>query len=126
MKMQEDVREDAEGAIARCVVVLVAENRKENLRLAGLLEQFHLLLGFCREVGLQRFEIFFDAGLNAVHQTDRFAILAVWILLIGHRLISPSSRARNSFQQIFLPNSHGYTGKNDPGSLKWLVCPLGH
>src|SRR2546427_11581591 len=119
MKMQEDVREDAEGAIARRVVMLVAENREEDLRLAGLLEQLHLLLGFCREVGLQRFEIFFDAGLNPVHQTDRLAILAVWILLIGHRLISPSSRARNSLQQILRFNSHSYTVTHDPSSLKW-------
>src|SRR5882724_6218164 len=126
MQVEKHVGEHAESTIAWRVVVLVAENREENLGLAGLLEQLHLLLGFCREVGLQRFEIFFDAGLNPVHQTDRLAILAVWILLIGHRLISPSLRARNSFQQIFRLNSHGYTGKNEPGSLKWLVCPLGH
>src|SRR5882724_4715843 len=109
MKMQENVRKDAKGAIARRVVVFVPENREENLCLAGLLEQLHLLLGLCREVGLQRFEIFLDAGLNPVHQTDRFAILAVWIFLIGHRLISPISRARNSFPQIPRDKTPGYT-----------------
>src|SRR3989475_11680860 len=48
MQMEEDVREHAEGAIARRVVVLVAENRSVNLGFGGLAQNLDLFFGFFR------------------------------------------------------------------------------
>src|SRR5439155_10837681 len=55
MQMEKNVGEHAEGAVARRVVVLVAENRSVDLGLGGLLEYFYLFLGLFRQVALQRY-----------------------------------------------------------------------
>ena len=64
MQMQKNVGEHAQRAIARRVVVLVAENRGVDLRLGRILKDFDLLFGFRRKIGLEGFEIFLDAGFD--------------------------------------------------------------
>src|ERR1700730_19368919 len=100
--MQEDVGEHAEGAIARRVVVLVAEDGGENLRFGGILEQFDLLFGFGGQVGLERVDVRLHAGRDPLDQPYRFAILAVRVFLFRHAVRS------------------NYTCKNDTGSLNRL------
>ena len=52
MQMQENVGEHAQRAIARRVVVLVAENRGVDLGLGRIFQAFDLFLGLRRQVGL--------------------------------------------------------------------------
>ncbi len=63
--MQENVGEHAQGAVARRVVVLVAEDGEEKLGLGGLLQQFDLFFRFCRQVRLEGLEVLLDARLDA-------------------------------------------------------------
>ncbi len=84
MKMKKNVRENAESAIARRVVMLVAEDRSKNLGLGGLAQQLDLFFGFCRQVGLEGLEVLLDAGLDAVDQTGRFAVFSVFLVLFRH------------------------------------------
>ena len=53
MQMQEDVRQHAQGAIPRGVVVLVTKDGGENLSLGRVLEKINLFLGLGRQVGLE-------------------------------------------------------------------------
>src|SRR5258708_21685261 len=52
MQMQEDVGEHAQSTVARCVVVLVTENRGVDLGLGGLAQDLDLLFCLCRQVRL--------------------------------------------------------------------------
>ncbi len=84
MEMEEDVRKNAEGAIARDVVVLVAEDRSEYLGLGGFAQDLDLLFGFRRQVGLEGLEVLLDAGFDTLDQADRFAIFPVSLVLVRH------------------------------------------
>src|SRR5467141_4695164 len=130
MQMQENVGEHAQGAIARRVVMFVTEDRGEDLRLCRFLEQLDLLFCFCRYVRLEGLEVLLDARLETLDQPNRFAIFSVRSFLFGHRLLSRPIAARSvSASSVRAERSRSalsYTGKNDPGSLKWLGCPLGH
>src|SRR5437879_5360216 len=94
MQMEKNVGEHSERAVARRVVVLVPENRSVNLSLGGLLQNFDLLFGFCRQFCLEGFEVFLDASLQALDQASGFAIFSVRRFLFGHRLLSRSVAAR--------------------------------
>src|SRR5437016_8577624 len=100
MQMQENVGEHAEGAIARRVVVLVAENRSVNLSLGRLLEYFYLFLGLFRQVALQRYKSFFNGCYELSDQATRLVTFFVRRFLFGHRLRSRSVEARTV---LFLP-----------------------
>jgi hypothetical protein len=77
MQMQEDVGQHAQRAIARRVVVLVAEDRSENLSLGRVLEKIDLLLGFGRHVGLERLHIFLDLRTSPFQQAGGLPVFAV-------------------------------------------------
>ena len=57
MKVQKHIREHAQSAIAGRVVVLVAKNGGEYLRLGGIFNNLHLLFGLGRHFGGQGFHI---------------------------------------------------------------------
>ena len=61
MEMEKDVREDAERAIARCLVVLDAEDGAVELGLLGILQPLDLLLALFLNVILQPFRVLLDA-----------------------------------------------------------------
>src|SRR5215467_5298279 len=85
MQMQEDVGEDAESAVARRVVVLVAEDRGVDLGLGRFAEDLHLLFGFGRQIGLQGAQVFLE-----LPQQARFAVPAVSLVgLFRHRDTPP-------------------------------------
>jgi hypothetical protein len=71
--MQKDIGKDAEGAIARRVVMLVAEDGSVELCFGGILKTFDLFFGFRGKISLQRVEI----SLDAVNDANRFAVLPV-------------------------------------------------
>src|SRR5438094_4917989 len=100
MQMEKNVGEHAEGAIARRVVVLVAENRSVDLGLGGLLEYFYLFLGLFRQVALQRYNSFFNGSDETSDQAKRLVTFFVRRFLFGHRLRSRSVEARTV---LFLP-----------------------
>src|SRR5438132_2646202 len=124
MQMEKNVREHSERAVARRVVVLVPENRSVNLSLGGLLQNFDLLFGFCRQFCLEGFEVFLDSSLHALVQSSGFSIVSFLCFLFGHRLLSRSFDARTvAISPLRVERFRGvpsYTGKYDPGSLKWL------
>ena len=130
MQMQENVGEHAEGAIAWRVVVLMAENRSVNQGLGRLLQNFDLFFGFSRKIRFEGFEVFLDASLQTFDQSSGLAIFSVRRFLFGHRLLPRSVAARTvAISLLRVERFHRaprYTGKYDPGSLKWLGCPLGH
>jgi hypothetical protein len=124
MQMQKDVRKNAQGAISRGVVVLVAEDRSVDLRLGRILERFQRFFCFGGKIGFQRLEIFFDTCFDCVNQADGLAIFTVRVFLIRHFLCSRFFSARTV---LFASRTHyraarcriaGYTCKNAPGSLK--------
>ena len=78
--MQEDVRQHAQRAIARRVVMFVAEDRSEDLSLGGIFQAFDLLFGFGRHVRLERLDIFFYSSLHSFEQAHPIAVFAVSIL----------------------------------------------
>ena len=66
MQVQKHVREHAQRAIARRVVVLVAEDRSVDLGLGRIFQAFDLLFGLRGHIGLERLDVFLDAGLYPV------------------------------------------------------------
>src|SRR6185437_4843826 len=133
VQVQEHVRQHAQSAVARRVVVLVAEDGGVNLGLGRVLDQFHLLLGLSGQIHLEHLDVFLDArqdlGSHLRQQLDSAAvsvtILAILIVVFSHISpcsagISPAFRPR---WNCFAPST--YTGKYAPGSLNWLGWPLG-
>ena len=54
MQVQEHVRQHAQSAIARGVIVLVAKDRSVDLGLGRIFQAFDLLFRLCGQVGLDR------------------------------------------------------------------------
>src|SRR5215469_18928625 len=107
--MQEHIGEDPQSAIARCIVVLVPEDRSVNLGLGRLTEGLRLLFRLRGQFVPQRVDVLLDARLYALQQAERLSVLAVRIILIRH-FVCPID----------------YADKYAPGSLKRLDCPFGH
>src|SRR5437899_8115927 len=61
MQVQEDVREYAESAIARRVVVLVAKDRRVDLSFRGIFQALDLLFRLGGDVGLESLNVVFDS-----------------------------------------------------------------
>ena len=61
MQMQEHVGQHAQRAVARRVVVLVAEDRSVDLGLGRIFQALDLFLGLGGHVGLERLNVFLDA-----------------------------------------------------------------
>ena len=80
MQVQEDVRQHAQRAVARRVVVLVAEDRSVDLGLGRIFQALDLLLGLRRHVGLERLDVFLDAGLHPFQQADLLPVFPVSVL----------------------------------------------
>jgi hypothetical protein len=76
--MQKNVGEHAQSAIARRLVVLVAEDRGIDLGLGRILEAFDLLFGFGWDVGLERLDVAGNLSFDAVEQADLAAVLSVF------------------------------------------------
>src|SRR5579859_522999 len=75
--MEEDVRQYAECAVARRVVMLVAEDRSVDLSLGRVFQPFDLLFGFRGQVGLERLDVFFHPRLNPLQQAYTISVFAV-------------------------------------------------
>src|SRR5580700_3008838 len=88
MQMQEDVRQNAQRAIARRVVMFVAEDRSEHLSLGGIFQAFDLLFGFRWHVRLEGLDILFYSSLHPFEQAYPIAVLAVSILFRHWFLLS--------------------------------------
>ena len=76
--MQENVGKHAQSAIARRLVVLVAEDRGIDLGLGRILEAFDLLFGFGWDVGLERLNVAGDFFFDAIEQANLAAVLSVF------------------------------------------------
>src|SRR6266403_653713 len=93
VQMQKNVGEDAESAVARRVVVLVAEDGGVELSFGGILEAFDLFFGFRRHITFKREDGIPDGRQNSSHQPDRFA---VGVFLVRHSLLPAlEKRARH-------------------------------
>src|SRR4029077_8107560 len=88
MQMQKNIGKHAQCAIARSVVVLVAEDRSVDLRLGRILERLQRLFCLSGEISLERFEILLDPSLDGIHQTGGLTIFAVRVFLFRHFLCS--------------------------------------
>src|SRR3974390_2518897 len=75
--MQEDVRKHAQRAIARCIVMLVAEDRSVDLRFRRIFQAIDLFLGFGWDVGLEGLHILFDSRRDFFEESNLTATLAV-------------------------------------------------
>ena len=59
MQVQEDVREHAQSAVARRVIVLVAEDRSVDLSFGGILQAIDLFLRLAGDIGFERLDVAF-------------------------------------------------------------------
>src|ERR1022692_4930598 len=115
VQMKEDVRQHAQRTVAGRVIMLVAEDRSEDLGLGGVFQAFDLLFGFRRHVSLERLNVFFDTSFHALQQAHATPVLTVSILFRHWFLLSCFSklqtRARRPRHTIC------YARKNAPSSL---------
>ena len=87
MQMEEDVREHAQRAIARRVIMLVAEDRGVDLRLGRIFQALNLLLRLRGDVGLQRLNIIFDAGGHLSSNPAFSPFLPFGFVFVSHKII---------------------------------------
>ena len=73
--MQEHVGKHAQRPVSRRVVVLVAEDRRVDLRLRRIFQPLDLFLRLGGDVGFEGLNVVFHAGGDAVHQPD-FPVLS--------------------------------------------------
>ena len=85
MQMQEHVREHAQGAVARRVVVLMAEDRRVDLGLRRILQACNLLLRLGGDVGLQRLDVVFHSSRDFFQHADFVAVFPVRIVFVCHK-----------------------------------------
>src|SRR5207245_7864029 len=81
VQVEEHVREHAQSAIARRVVVFVPEDRGVDLSLGRVFEVLNLLFGFGGDVGLERVDVFLDARFYPLQETDSdtVAVFSVFV-----------------------------------------------
>ncbi len=127
VQVQEDVGKHAQCAVARRVIVFVAEDRGVDLGLGGIFQAFHLFFGLRRDVGLKGL----DVALHPIDDCQRDLPFFSFCL---------SSGIRSSY--FWQPAVHPCDESKIPSysrrcyarirrrwrrrSLNWLGCPLGH
>jgi len=117
--MEKDVGEDTQRAVARRVVVLVAEDGSIDLSLCGLAQNLNLLFGFGGQIGLKGLEVFLDPRRDTLEQAFRLAIVAVSLVLLRHLCAPVSRRSRilscphktSRANPVLSFHIHSYTGR---------------
>ena len=106
--------------------MLVAEDRSIDLGLGRIFQALDLLLGLRGHISLERLDVFLDASLHPFQQADPLPVLPVSVLFRHVNLLSISRRGGCPHPPSRAKLDSFYVGRNDPGSLNWLGCPLGH